>query len=190
MIKRIVTTLALAALLGSAGAALLVAPQLATAAPTIDTPARIVAQADPTQDPLTAAKFSLVVDGVEIAAFNEIVSLESEIDPGATAGATRGPTAKPASTNPLPNVTLKRGMTKGMELWAWHQAAVAGPLDSVRKTASLIMYDTAGAPVARFWLTRAWPASIGVTALKAGSSEILYETVTFVCDKIERVSPS
>jgi phage tail-like protein len=67
---------------------------------------------------------------------------------------------------------------------------VTGPLDVARKSVTLVMYDTAGTPVARFWLVRAWPSSIEVTALKAVSSEILYETVTLVCDSLQRVSPS
>ena len=186
MIKRIVTTVALAALFGSAS---LAATPGVQAQSTIVAPALTVEQANST-DPLTAAKFSLVVDGVEIAAFNEIVSLESEIDPGATAGTTHGPTAQTSTKPLLPHVTLKRGMTKGMELWAWHQAAVTGPLDVARKSVTLIMYDTAGTPVVKFSLARAWPSSIELTALKAGSSEILYETVTLVCDSLQRVSPS
>ena len=67
---------------------------------------------------------------------------------------------------------------------------MTGPLDVARQSVTLVMYDTAGTPVARFWLVRAWPSSIEVTALKAGSSEILYETVTLLCDNLQRVSPS
>ena len=37
------------------------------------------AQAQTTQDPLTAAKFALVVDGTEIAAFNELGGVTSSI---------------------------------------------------------------------------------------------------------------
>lgn len=104
--------------------------------------------------------------------------------------ATRTKEAQPSTTNPLPTVTLRRGLTTGMELWAWHQVAASGQLDSARKSVALIMYDTAGAPTARFWLTRAYPSNIELTALKAGSSEVLYETVTLVSDSIQRVSPS
>ena len=186
MIKRIVTTLTLAALLGPASLA---------AAPSVQAQSTIIAPVLPVEqtsppNPLTASRFSVVVNGTEVAAFNELVSLESEIDPGASAGATRGPAAQPSSTTLLPHVTLKRGMTGGMEIWSWHQAAVAGPLDGARKAVTLAMYNTEGAPVARFLLARAWPASVEVTALKAGASEILQETVTFVCDNIRRASPS
>ena len=170
-------------------AALAVAPQPATSAPTIIAPALTVEQAS-SQDPLTAARFSLVIDGVEIAAFNELVSVETEIDPGALAGADRGPAAKPTRQHLLPNVTLRRGLTSRMELWAWHQAAVTGQLDVARKTVTLIMYNTDGTPVVRFSLVRAWPTSLEITALKAGSSEILYETVTLVCDSLQRLAPN
>jgi phage tail-like protein len=142
------------------------------------------------QEPLTAARYSLVIDGIEIAAFSELVSLESEIDPGAIAGADRKPASKTSSGNPLPNVTLRRGMTGGMEMWAWHQTAVNGQLAAAQKSVTLIMYNTEGKPIARFFLQRAWPSSVEVSAAKAGASAILYETVTLVGDSLQRVSPS
>jgi len=178
LIKRIVMTVALAALLGSA----FLAATPGVQAQSTKNPAAA--------DPLTAAKFSLVIDGVEIAAFNEIVSLGSETEPGATAGATAGSTAQTPTKPLLPHVTLKRGMSTRMELWAWRQAVAEGQMTAARKSASLVMYDTAGTAVAKFWLTNAWPSSIELTALKAGSGEVLYETVTLLCDNLQRVSPS
>jgi phage tail-like protein len=170
MIKRLMTTLAVAALLGSVSLA---------AVP------RVQAQ----QDPLTASRFSLIVDNVEIASFNELVSLESEIDPVAKAGSNPKPST--TSSEPvLPHITLRRGLTNSVALWSWNQAAVTGPLDTARKTVTLIMYNTDGSPVAKFTLVRAWPESIEVTATKAGASEILIETVTLVGDSLQRVSPN
>ncbi len=58
-----------------------------------------------------------------------------------------------------------------------------------RKTADLTMYSVDGSPVARFHLENAWPAKIEIGALKAGSSEVLMESVTIVCEQIQRVAP-
>jgi phage tail-like protein len=79
-------------------------------------------------------------------------------------------------------------MTRSLDLWFLHDAAIAGGPAS-RKNMTLIMYGTDGQPVARYNLASAWPAKIEIGALKAGASEVLMETVTFECERIERVAP-
>ena len=63
-----------------------------------------------------------------------------------------------------------------------------GNIVAARKSCSLIMYNYDGAPVARYHLENAWPSKLEVSALKAGASEVLMETVTIVCEHIQRVS--
>ena len=46
-----------------------------------------------------------------------------------------------------------------------------------------------GTPVARYHLEMAWPSKLEVGGLKAGASEVLMETVTLVCEHIQRVAP-
>jgi hypothetical protein len=58
-------------------------------------------------DALTAAGFSLTVDGIEIGQFSELVAINSEVEP-----VERKP----------PTVTLKRGKSKDMGIFAWHQS--------------------------------------------------------------------
>ena len=193
-IKRVVTTRrTMAALLGSTVAALAVAPRSATAGPAIIAPVLPVEQRPQPPAALTAARFSLIIDGVEVAAFNELVSLKTQTDPNATDSSKKevGYYSSPLTGSTRgPHVILKRGMTGAMELWAWHQAAAEGQMAAARKSVSLVMYSTENVPVARFWLTNAWPLSVEATALKAGSSEIVQETVTLASEKIQRVSPS
>ena len=50
------------------------------------------------------------------------------------------------------------------------------------------MHNTAGEPVARYHLENAWVPKIEISALKAGSSEVLYETVTIACERLQRVA--
>lgn len=140
------------------------------------------------QDPLTAARFSLVIDGVEIAAFNELVQLTSQTQTDECPVST-DVTYEKLPTLTKPSVTLKRGLTGGMELSAWQQAVQDGQTTAARKSVSLILYNTDGSPVAKYFLTNAYPAKLEITALKAGSSQILYESVTLVSDRIQRVSP-
>ena len=76
-----------------------------------------------------------------------------------------------------------------MELWLWHEAVLMGDIIAARKSCSLVMYATDGTPVARYHLEMAWPSKLEIGALKAGASEVLMETVTLVCEMIQRVAP-
>jgi phage tail-like protein len=96
------------------------------------------------------------------------------------------PLKLPAKRTP-PTVTLERGLTSDTALWAWREAALAGAAGG-RKGADLVMFDAEGTPVARYHLEQAWPSKLEIGALEAGASEVLMETVTIVCEKIQRVS--
>jgi phage tail-like protein len=71
---------------------------------------------------------------------------------------------------------------------AWHELVVLGDVAAARKSCSLTMFNTKGEGVAKYRLDAAWPAKIEIGALKAGASEVLMETVTIVCEFIQRVS--
>jgi phage tail-like protein len=131
-----------------------------------------------TPDPITAARYTLVIDGVEIASFS---SLDGIVTGGQVAAGTQ-------ATPDAASVTLHRGVTGGMELWAWHKSVAEGAT-RLRKDATLLAYSTGGAPVMRFYLTMAWPSRLEISALKVGSSEVLTETATFSCTHITRSAP-
>ncbi|MDA0159932.1 phage tail protein [Solirubrobacter ginsenosidimutans] len=123
------------------------------------------------RDARAATRFSLTIDGVEIASFSELAG----ISPG-----------DPAARNPR-TVALKRGKNNAMEILAWPQSVVEGQPAAARKSCTLVMYAADGTPVARYHLESAWPAKIEIGGLKAGASEILYETVTVAFDDIQRL---
>jgi phage tail-like protein len=79
-------------------------------------------------------------------------------------------------------------MTRNLELNAWHELVILGDVAAARKNAVLTIYDAESKPVARYHLENAWPAKIEIGALKAGASEVLMETVTIVCEHLQRVS--
>jgi phage tail-like protein len=141
-------------------------------------------------DAITAARFSITIDGYEIAAFSELQGITTEVEPVELMESTDNEIilkklpgkAKPAT------LVLKRGKNSSMELWAWHEAVLMGDIVAARKSCSLVMYDTSGKPVARYHLEHAWPSKLEIGALKAGSSEVLMETVTIVSERIQRVS--
>jgi phage tail-like protein len=139
------------------------------------------AQAQTTPDPLTMAKASLVVDGVEIASFNELGGITSSIKLPRTDG-------NAAQLETL-GIVLKRPASEDLSMSSWHRAATT-QVTGYRKNATLVFYDTEGAPTARFDLKNAWPAEYHLDALKAGSSEIVFESVTLTATSFKRLSPS
>lgn len=130
-------------------------------------------------DALTAARFSITIDGYEIASFSELQGITTGVDV-----VSRGDKPRPLP----PTAVLKRGMSRSLELNAWHELVLLGDVAAARKDATLTIYDVEGKPVARYHLENAWPAKIEIGALKAGASEVLMETVTMTAEFIQRVS--
>ena len=142
-------------------------------------------------DTITAARFSIVIDGHEIASFSDLLGIVAEVEPVPYLESTD----KEVNYNQLPGklkppqVVLKRGKNGSMELWAWHEAVRQGAMAAARRSCSLIMYNAEGKAVAKYWLDKAWPNKLEISAMKAGASQVMYETVTLVCEKMQRVAP-
>jgi phage tail-like protein len=141
-------------------------------------------------DALTAARFEISVDGHSFAVFSELAGISSAVDvvDYISSSANEVILKKLPGKRTPPTVTLKRGMTKNIEMAAWHELVILGDVAAARKSCSLTMFNTKGDPVARYHLTDAWPAKVEIGALKAGASEVLMETVTMTCEFIQRVS--
>ncbi len=144
-----------------------------------------------TQDAITAARFSITIDGYEIASFSELQGITTSVevvDQMESSDKEIILKKLPGKRNP-PTIVLKRGKNTSMELWTWHEAVLGGDMMTARRSCSLVMYAADGKPVARYHMEHAWPAKIEIGALKAGASEVLMETVTLVCEHIQRVAP-
>ncbi len=144
-----------------------------------------------TQEAITAARFSITIDGYEIASFSELQGITTSVevvDQMESSDKEIILKKLPGKRNP-PTIVLKRGKNASMELWSWHESVLAGDMLAARRSCSLVMYAADGKPVARYHMEHAWPAKIEIGALKAGASEVLMETVTLVCEHIQRVSP-
>ena len=128
-------------------------------------------------------RFSLTIDGVEIAAFSALVGILSE-EPDDAIGALLK--KLPGKRTP-PTVTLRRGLTADLQVATWHDSVVNARAGDAKRNATLEMYDASGKPVARYHLENAWPSKVEVSALQAGSGEVLMETVTLACDRLQRV---
>jgi phage tail-like protein len=142
-------------------------------------------------DALTAARFSITIDGYEIAQFSELTGITTEVQPVKFMESSD----KEVITKQLPGqyvpatIVLARGKNSSMELWAWHEAVLNGDIVAARKSCSLVMYNFDGKRVACYHLEHAWPSKLEIGSLKAGASEVLMEKVTIVCERIQRVAP-
>jgi phage tail-like protein len=137
-------------------------------------------------EPIAAARFTLTIDGADLVSFSELGGLVSGFDPSQLESTPAALKKLPGKRTP-PTVILQRGMTKNIELSAWHEAALAGAA-RFRKKAVLTMFAADGSELARWNLESAWPAKLEIGALKDGAGEVLMETVTIVCERIQRIS--
>ncbi|GAA5030378.1 phage tail protein [Actinopolymorpha pittospori] len=138
---------------------------------------------------LTAAQFSIIVDGYSVGSFSELVGITTEVEPFDFDSTDQvvGPRKLLGKPKP-PTVVLKRGQTPSMELWNWHEAVVSGNMAAARKDCTLVMYAVDGKPVARYQLFKAWPSKLEIVTLKGGPTEALFETVTLVCERLQRLA--
>lgn len=144
------------------------------------------AAAAPPEQPIAASRFSITIDGVEIASFSELGSIVSAVEVAPpTSAMPSGAVVKTAT------VTLRRGLTRGIEMWAWHEMVARSGPGAARKNGSLVMYDQSNKPVARFYLENAWPAKVelGPGLAAKGPADTPMESVTLVCEHIQRVAP-
>ena len=147
-----------------------------------------VASGNPTV--MTASSFVIQVDGVQVATFSELSGINTEVEP--VEYIATGPhgivhTKQYGKTKP-PQITLKRGLDTETYMWAWHQAVLQGD-PAARKTCSLQMFAAsqspkAGQPLITYVLENAWPSKLEISAMKAGATEVVTETVVLHCDQI------
>jgi phage tail-like protein len=137
-----------------------------------------------TDDAISPARFSLTVDGIEIAQFSELIAITSEAEPDDLVGAV----LKKLPGKRTPTVTLRRPLSTDTQMSAWHDAARESRTKDAHKNAALVMYDTAGEPVARYHLEKAWVPKIEIGAVRAGTSAVLTETVTIACERAQRLA--
>jgi phage tail-like protein len=140
------------------------------------------------QSALIPMRFELSIEGHSLAIFSELVSIVStvEVVDAISASPTETILKKLPGKRTPPTVTLKRGMTRNIEMAAWHELVILGDLAAARKSCSLTMFNAKGDPVARYHLTDAWPQKVEIGM--SGASGVLMETITMTCDFIQRVS--
>lgn len=135
---------------------------------------------------VSAARFVIKIDTVEIASFSDLSGINSEVEAVEYISAdSQGKvlhTKQFGKTKP-PKVTLKRGLDGSTQIWAWHQKVLAGAPDAAQ-TCSLQLLGADDQPRVTYVLENAWPAKVDIAGMKAGASEVVMETVELVCDAV------
>jgi len=141
-------------------------------------------------DALAGYHYSIEIDGVTIAQFQEVSGITSELDVIELKQNTKDGkyvVHKLPGPRKAPTFTLKRAKNASKDLWDWHQKIVQGKVSDARANGSVVLYNYDHSEVGRYNFTNAWPSKISTSTLKAGSNDVLMEEVTIVCEEIERV---
>jgi len=145
----------------------------------------------PDRGGLTATRFEVTIDGHSLAVFSDLVKISSGTDPAGLSAARKGDdflVRMPGKRTP-PSVTLKRLMTRNIEMAAWHELVILGDVAAATKSVSITAYNSKGDPIARYHLTDAWPTKVEIGAAESSASgDVLEETVTLVAAFIQRVA--
>ena len=141
-------------------------------------------------DALAGYHYSIEIDGVTIAQFQEVSGLTSELDVIELKENTKDGKyiiKKLPGNRKAPSITLKRAKNASKDLWDWHQKIYQGKVSDARKNGSVVLYNYDHSEVGRYNFVNAWPSKVSMSSLKAGSNEVLMEEVTLVCEELTRV---
>jgi phage tail-like protein len=141
-------------------------------------------------DALAGYHFSIEIDGVTIAQFQEVSGIASEIaviDLQQNMKDGKFLIHKLPGNRKPPTITLKRGKNASKDIWDWHEKIYQGKVTDARKNGSVVLYNYDHSEVGRYTFVNAWPSKVSMSALKAGSNEVLMEEVTLVCEELTRV---
>ena len=139
------------------------------------------------RDPYQGFNYSMEIDGIEVAGFTNITGLTMD-----TAiieyydGDSLNTTVKkiPGITN-YSNITCRRGISEGIDLYEWCKSINDQSREVERKTITINLLDDTGAPRKTYTLYEAWPCRYVTSDLDASTSELAMEEVEFVIEHFE-----
>jgi phage tail-like protein len=132
------------------------------------------------QDPYAAFNFQIEIEGLVVGGFAEVsgLQLEVEIEDYREGGLNdylhklAGPARYPQ------NLTLRRGLTDADALWSWQYDVALGLI--IRRNATIYLLDASGAQAMSWDVIAAYPVRWSGPDLRAGSSEVAFESVDLV----------
>ncbi len=142
-----------------------------------------------TEDPLLGFNFKLEVGGEVAGFFTEVGGIGSEneiIEHKVVDDKGHEMIHKIPGRLKWTDVSLKRGITSSLEIWAWREKVVLGKLKDARKNCTITMLSRDYQPVAIWHFQNAWPSKVTGPALKSDSNEFGVEELTIVHEGMYR----
>ena len=128
------------------------------------------------KDPHMGLRFWVQLGQVEVAGFNECSGLKVETEVYEyQEGGLNTYTHKLPVRAKYQNITLKRGLDEGQDLYQWYVKAMNGQIG--RQNISIIVYDSLGKEIRRWNLQRAWPCKWSGPDLKSDKGSVAIETL-------------
>jgi phage tail-like protein len=144
-----------------------------------------------TEDPLLGFNFLLELEGVVAGYFTECSGIGSEheiVEHKVVDKQGHEIVRKIPGRMKWQDITLKRGITSDLQIWAWRETVVQGKMADARKAISITMLDRTYNPVAIWHFNNAWPSKVTGPSFKSDSNEFGVEEVTIVHEGMYRES--
>jgi phage tail-like protein len=148
-------------------------------------------------EPIVARNFFLDIPGEDTLVLSGVSGLDVELDVVNVSQNGKGGKQEHIKTIggvlKAPDISMTRMAPQAAEsdaLWKWFlDIRDHGFKDRTdkRKNVSIVLYDVGMDEVGRFNITNAWPSKIATDALSTDSNDPMKETITLVCERIERV---
>ena len=141
-------------------------------------------------NPLLASNFSLDFTGMEATFFTSasgFASTSEVIEHKMVDGKGMQVVHKIPGESSFDDITLERGITSNMDLWAWRQEILDGNVDSVRRDGSIVMYAQDLTEIARWNFVGGWPSAWNGPDVNADGNDVAVESITIVVENLMRV---
>lgn len=135
-------------------------------------------------DPYPSYSFTVEVDGITRAAFQECTGLDSTVEITEYNEGGRNTPMKLAGLAKFGNISLKWGLTDDPELYRWHRTAVDGKLE--RKNGSIVARDRDGAEKVRWNFFAGWPTKWKGPDFNAETSHVAIESLEIAHEGLVR----
>lgn len=137
-------------------------------------------------DPFASFNFILEIDGISRAGFNECTGLNGEADVIEYREGNENPITQRKQPGLLKygNVTIKHGVSTDTDIFDWFTKVIGGDVDR-KNTMSIVLLNEKRDEVKRWNLLFAWPCKWTGPDLKAGASEIAFESVEICHEGVE-----
>jgi len=140
-------------------------------------------------DPLVTSWFGIEFMGQVKGAFRECTGLGSEnevVEYKASGEKGEFVIQKVPGRMKWNNVTLKRGITKDMDLWKWRALVERGEIDKARTHGTITMFNQEGTAIAKWEFLRAWPSKLTGPAANATNNEVGIEEMEITHEGYKR----